>query len=138
MDYTELMTKLMSLPNDIADQEQRVNELRQQVKEAKSDLDARETLIISSRIAKEWGANADERKINQARAFLADVTWQRLISAVAGLDAEIAHTETEVNRLKNMFYAVRTAADLTAAFKLAGRSIVSNGNALDRAAKHGL
>lgn len=137
----DVMQQLMDLPSQIASAEREANDLRQRIKDAERTLEMRQTDIVAGKPSKEWGANADDRKAAQAFAFRNDQTCQRLISGIAGDKYDLSNAEIEARRLQNVFYAVRTAADLLSAQLMAGQSLPSQGRHMaiqDRAAKYGV
>lgn len=128
MSYQEIMEQLQSLPADIAKGERDVADIKKSIADLEKTMKMRQCDIVAARESKAWGANDTERKNSQALAFQNDATMQRLQSAIAGEEYDLSVAEIEVTRLRNAFYAARSAAELHAAFLMAGRSV--GGNAL--------
>lgn len=129
MSYQEIMEQLQSLPADIAKAERDVADIKKNVTDLEKTMKMRQCDIVAARESKAWGANDTERKNAQNLAFQNDATMQRLQSAIAGDEYDLSVAEIEVAHLRNTFFAVRSAAELHAAFLLAGRSV--GGNALN-------
>lgn len=106
----EWINELKELPQKIADAETAVAQLRQSAKDLRSDLAEREIVIVTSATAKEWGSNAEERKINQSAAMNNDVQWSAINSAIAETDALLVAAEIRLNLQRNNFYAARSIA----------------------------
>jgi len=126
MDYKDIVEALLGLPEQISDVEQNLVGMKQAQKMDKQLLERREIEILTSR--SDWGKNDKERKVNQEAAFVADGQWRDLNASIITADATIALEETELSRLKNLFYAYRSVSELTAAFMLGDRSVVSAAN----------
>jgi hypothetical protein len=120
MDYQDIVYSLLDLPSDIASQEGDLLEFRKGLKMAKTLLERRETEVLASR--QDWGKNDGERKVNQKAALFADKNYLSLLGAVSDAEDNIAETEIEISRLKNLFYAMREIAALTAAHMVMDRT----------------
>lgn len=136
--YDELMTALRTLPMDIYADEERINDLRKSLKEAKELLTKLENTVALSRDAKEWGSNEKERDLNKAQAIANEPNCRRLAANIVELENELLDEESILTKHKNLFYAFRSMAELHAAHLLSERSVAGNGNGIVLAENIGL
>jgi hypothetical protein len=128
MDYQSIVESLLDLPNQICSVELGIAELRNGIKMDKQLLEHREVKILTSR--GDWGKNDKERKTAQDAAFAADARHMVVTRAIAKAEHNLACEEAELTRLKNLFYAYRSVAELTSAHSLGGRSVAAAANGL--------
>lgn len=123
MTNEELLIKLYDQPSEIAQKEYMIGELKLDLKEGEQLLENRQNDIAMSREAKAWGSNEEERKLAKAAAYRADILCKQINERLFDLRAEIMAQEVAVNRERNLFYALRSMAELSAAMLLGGKTV---------------
>lgn len=118
MTYQELIDRLWDAPAAIAHVEYRIGEIRLELKDRRQAL--------------------EERKLAKAAAYRSDLAYKNLTEFIAELEADLASQEASLNKEKNLFYALRTMAELQAAQWLAGRTVGGAMNGLVTADEIGL
>ena len=108
--YADLMTRLDTLPKEIAAVQTDLNAAKMQLATSEktlADIEAQTALNVE-------GKNAEERKARLTQALKADAVYIRWDKAAAVERADIAKLTTEYDRLTREFAAVGYAARLTA------------------------
>lgn len=107
-----LINRLMELPQQIAGNELQQMELRDQLQATKQQLAGIEIDIICSKDEKEWGSNAEKRKVAQQAAFADNDKWRAVNEVAYGLERAVTAGEIQLNLLRNTFAALRAVARL--------------------------
>ncbi|MCB0597859.1 MAG: hypothetical protein KDD28_27515 [Phaeodactylibacter sp.] len=107
-----LINRLMELPQQIAGNELQQMELRDQLQATKQQLAGIEISIILEKDEKEWGSNADKRKVAQQAAFTDNDDWRNVSEVAHGLERSVIAGEIQLNLLRNTFAALRAVARL--------------------------
>ena len=128
MDVAELVSALLGMPNVIAHADSLVAHWKREVSRLQTEADALESQFLVSRSAKEWGANAGERKVNQAIALQGNSRYMEIIRFWDKAKHELALAEVEAVQQRNKFSAYRTVAELMAADRLGDRTVTSAAN----------
>ncbi len=117
----ELITRLMSYPKQIEQQQEAVKEAKQVVKEAEGELQLAESLLMAEiqiatdpRTGKAMFSNDTARKAELAKRQAGNEGYQSALQRLRDAESALGTAQFELDKLLNEFSALKVVGDMTA------------------------